>query len=233
MALVITEATPELLDTTNATSYSMAAFVPTANSLIVVPVWATATAASLGGISANAPGTFTWTKLLFGDITDTGVVLSYFLWIGQVGASPVSSVIEFTCTGDTASSCQMVAWQVTGHNAASPYAQVKHLRTSGADPIITLDQAMNTLNGYCAGVFIGRTAPLSTPPASWTEICDGGILNPAIGITAAHRVNGETGSTVQFVLLTNADIHMLFIEINEASQGAAVTPKRMMLMGVG
>jgi hypothetical protein len=227
MAIASTFPVAFVATTSNLADYPATAFVPTANSLLVVIVF-------VSGSLTN--GTVTGGGLTWTNQGRINVSASHELeiWTAPVGASPVSTTVNYNCTADPATGCLMGVWQVTGHNASNPIAQAKvvDLGTGVTNPTITLDQNMNTLNGYIVFGQVNRTTPASTPPTGWTEDFDSGIATPTVGGTGARRNGGETGNTVTFTSASAAWC-MAFIEINEASVGGITRPKTMMLMGVG
>lgn len=227
MAIAITFPVAFVADTSNATSYAASAFVPTANSLLVVINFASATLVT-GTMSG---GGLTWVNRA--DITHSAAN-KLQIWTAQVGASPASTTVTWDCTGDAATGCLMGVWQVTGHNSSNPVAQAKavDLGSGITNPTITLDQNMNTLNGYIVFGEVNRTTPTSTPPASWTEDFDAGISTPTVGGTGARRNGGETGNTVTLTSASGA-WSMAFIEINEATQGVITRKPTLTLLGVG
>lgn len=193
MAIGCSEPVAELASTSNATSYALGAFTPSANATLVVLVFATGTAAS-GSMSG---GGLTWTKKT--DFAYNTNDRCYVFW-ANTGASPGSTTITFDCTGDAATGCVMMVFQFTGSdvNRADPIRQFKTGTGTAANPSVTFDSAMDTLNGYCAGFGIPRNPPTSTAPGSWTEIADTGYGTPTSGATGAYRAGGESGSTVTF-----------------------------------
>lgn len=197
MAIAISEPVAEYSNTSNATSYALGAFTPTANSFLVCMVFCTGTVAA-GSMSG---GGLTWTRqqsILYNAV-DTA-----YLFTAPVGSSPVSTTPTFSCTGDAGTGCVMMIFQFTGHNAANPIVQSDAEARTGANPVITLPGNMVTTNGYAAGFGMPRNPPTSTQPTNWSEIADTGYGSPTAGATGAYRAGGETGTTITFTSLSAA-----------------------------
>lgn len=224
MALAITVPVAVMADTSNVVTYSFAAFTPTANSLLLVFANAVTTVVQ----PTVAGGSLTWNPLIN---FISGASRSINCFYADVGASPVSTTIQVSFTGDAGTGCGGIVYQITGHNATNPFAQTNSVNAgSGANPSVTLSQNMNTNNGYIVFFTNGNNPPAATPPSSWTEDADTGYATPTGGVYAAHRINGETGNTVT-VTAAASPYDLLFVEVNEASQGNAAS--RLMLLGVG
>ena len=186
--VAISEPTVEIASTSNATSYAMGAFTPSANSVLVVMVFASGTVAA----GSMTGGSLTWQKLgtqLY-NTTDT----AYLFW-AAVGASPASTTITFSCTGDAATGAMLHVFQFTGVDTINPIRQWRVAAGTAANPAWTLMMPMLTGSGYGAGFGVNRSAPASTAPTSWTETADTGYSTPASGGTAAYRATGETASS--------------------------------------
>jgi hypothetical protein len=117
-------------------------------------------------------------------------------------------------TGDNATGMNASVFQFTGAdtNTADPLKQAKTSATTAANPTLTFDAAMNTLNGYAAGFGMPRNPPTSTAPTSWTETSDTGYGTPTSGASTAYRAGGETGSTVTFTS-SSAAYGMVAVEV--------------------
>lgn len=177
-AIGASEPVAEVASTTNATSYAFGAFTPSANSTLVVFVFATGTVAA-GTMSG---GSLTWTRAtsqLYNSV-DT----AYVFW-AQTGGSPGSTTITFDCTGDGATGAVMAVVEFTGTDATIPIRQVKKSATTAANPTVTFNNALLTGNGYAAGFGMPRNPPTSAAPGSWTEIADTGYGTPTSGGTVA------------------------------------------------
>lgn len=222
MAIGITEAVAELFSTSNSATYSLGAFTPTANAVLVV--FASVTA-SVSGNYAMSGGSLTWHRLPLQIVVywggNWGPADEHHceaFW-AYTGASPGSTTITFDCSGDNATGCSMVCFSITGADLLTPGFAidesgvvtdmsgpirnwVANTGDASANPNTTFwgrrasDTNMETQNGYCYMVAMDRSAPAVTAPASWTEIADGGHSNPPAGAEAAYRAGGETGSSV-------------------------------------
>lgn len=188
----ISEPTVEIASTSNATSYAMGAFTPTANAVLVVFVYASGTVAA----GTMTGGSLTWQRLS-STAYNAGADTAYIFW-AVAGASPASTTITFDCTGDAGTGAMLHVFQFTGVDTANPIRQWQVASGTAANPAVSLSMAMLTGNGYAAGFGINRSSPTSTPPANWTETADTGYTSPTAGGTAAYRAGGETGSAVTF-----------------------------------
>lgn len=224
MALAVTIPVAVLADTSNVESYSFAAFTPSANSLLVVFVNAIATVAE----ADVSGGSLTWFPLMSVIGGSTRRDTCFF---AEVGASPASTTITWTCTGDAATGVVGIVYQITGYNTGKIFGSYNFKgNTTGANPFISLDRNMNTNNAYMA-MYSSTTnnPPTSTQPASWTEDADTGFGSPTTGISAAHRIGGESSNTVTFTAASQT-YDILFVEVNEASEGQ---PMQLSSSGVG
>lgn len=224
MALAVSRPIAVINSTSNASSYAMAAFTPTANALLVLFIWASDTWVDPGSVSG---GGLTWSAAVpstpFPTYGASGQHSAY-MYYAQVGGSPASTTVTWNCAADAATGAVMVLFQVTGHDTSSPIVQaLRQDCGTAANPSIAV-AAMNTANAYLAGVGTTRSPPTSTPPTNWTEVADNGYSTPTNGATAAYRVNGETGTSVQFTTASStAGFVGLFAEIRPASTGVSGT----------
>lgn len=224
MAIAITEPVAENVVTTNATSYSLGAFTPTANSLLVI-------GASLSGTLATlviSGGGLVWNHIITFIQTDIFTIA----W-AQVGGSPASTTI--TATADTtATGGGVCAFQVTGHDITgiTPIKQATKKSSTGSqiNANILFDQAMDTNNGYIALWSGGLGGTSSTPPTGWTETVDAAYTVPARNFAAAFRATGETASTVTF---TNATTNWTCVGLEVFVAGASPLRKGLASLGCG
>ena len=115
MAITITEV-QRLITSTNATSYALSAYTPTINTLQVVFVYLP------GSISApwsmtDGGSTEGWRRrstTLFNSLDANSDAL--MVWTAWQYASPVSMTPSFTCTGDAATGCLLVWYEIAGVN---------------------------------------------------------------------------------------------------------------------
>lgn len=188
----VSEPIAEIASTTNSATYSFGAFTPKDDSTLVILAFATGTTDA-----AVITGGLTWTleTSLNYNVTDT----AYLFW-ANTGTSPGSLTFTFDCTGDNATGLVASMFEFRGSDVvrANPIKQYKTASFTLADPTVTFDAAMNTLNGYCAGFGMPRNPPTSAPPTNWFETADAGYNTPASGASTACRTQGETGSTVTF-----------------------------------
>lgn len=207
MALTVSEPTAEVLSTTNATTYALAAFTPTASALLVVFVVCTGKTAA-GSVSG---GGLTWTRRNGIAFNTTDIVE---VFTATAPASPGSTTITYTtAAGGNATGCCLAIVQFAGTNPQVLQSDAE--ARTGANPVITMPSALSTGNAYAACFGMPRNPPTSTPPTSWTEIADGGVNTPAQGCSAAYRNGGETGTTITFTSLSAA-YGIVAVEVYEA-----------------
>lgn len=194
MALAISEPVAELIATTNASSYSLGAFTPSANAFLALICGAMG---QTSGFSISGGG-LNWFSLL----SNPTALDSSGIWCAQCPASPVSTTITMTCNA-ASTGVIMMAFMVTGHDLGiTPIRQfVANSGAAATNPSVTFPLNLDTTNGYVAG-WIGTLggSNVSTPPTSWTEIADAGFTAPVRSGSAAFRVGGETGTTVTFTV---------------------------------
>lgn len=175
-----------LASTSQAGSYSMSAFTPTAQSLLVVFVFTT------GSVEANPTmtgGSLTWTREARQAI---GANLLTIFW-ARVGANPVSTTISFQCT-DNGTGCVMSVIQFLGYDqiVSNPIRQSKQstATTVSTNANITFNSALVTTNGYVAAFYGLLGAASSTPPTGWTEADDIAYTTPSTNQGVAYRAGG-------------------------------------------
>ncbi len=228
MAIAVSRPIAGSFDTANASSYSMSAFTPSANSLLVVFV---AVSTSALAAPTMTGGSLTWVR----QVVSTGID-SLYLFYAIVGGSPVSTTITFDCTGDAGTGCIMMMAQYTGHDTTTPIRQTKNAGpTSSTNATVTFDSALLTANGY----FIGwggqlSSATNSVPPGGWTEGDDSIYSTPSRNGASAYRAGGET--TAGPFTFTNSSTNWaaLGVEVNvDSGGGGAPTVRQFSALGVG
>lgn len=197
MTIAISEPVAELADATDATSYALGAFTPSANATLLCFVAAENTTA----VATMTGGSLTWT--LKTSVAFNGGASTLYVFWANTGASPASCTATFDCTGDGATACMMMMFELTGTDlvASDPIRQVKTATGSSTAPAVTFDAAMLAVNGYCAAFGLNANPPTASPPSGWTEIMDSGVgggSQQPFAASGAYRAGGETGSTVTF-----------------------------------
>lgn len=206
MAIVVTTPIATLVDNTDQTSYSMAAFTPTANAILAVFVSAAATLAA----GTMTGGSLTWTRRT--SVTFNGGIDTFYLFTAPTGASPGSTTPTFDCTGDNATGCIMDLIELTGLNNSSPVRQFKAGNGSSSGPTLTMDSALQTDKAYFSGFGCSRNPAGGAAPASWTPTANTGHTSPTRGYSGAYRVGGETGTTVTFTAGASTNWGMIAVE---------------------
>lgn len=224
MAISITRPITPIGVSTNLTSYSTASSTPSANALLVVLVFATATVAegSMTGFGLK------WYKYSTAVISGSTI---YIFW-AKTGDSPATDVITFDCTGDAATGCFIVAYEVTGHDHFTkiPIKQaVFNANAASANANGTFTSALDANNGYVAGYAGSLGSGVSTAPTGWTQSSDGGITSPTANFFTARRATGESGSTITF---TNPSTSWLFAGVEIYADGLGPRPS-LSALGAG
>lgn len=197
MAIAISEPVAEYVSNADASSYTHgSSYTPTANSLQVIFVGATATVAASPTISGGS-GWTTAPTLQPTKGTWNGGANTIYCFVGLAGASPGSFTPVFDCTGDAATGCTMSFFEITGAATSSYVVQMAAINSViGANPTFTFGSALNTNNAYCAVICNTANPATITPPTSWTETVDSGHTSPTTGVWAGYRAGGETGTTI-------------------------------------
>jgi hypothetical protein len=183
-------------NTANTTSYSMTAFTPAAQSLLVVFVFATGTVQNSATSPSMVGGSLTWTREAISVIGATNELVIFW---ARVGASPVSTTISYDCTGDGSTGVVMNVFQFTGYDqiTKNPIRQSKlnTTTTTSTNATLTFNTALATGNGYALGWYGLLGASVSTPPSSpsaWTEGDDIAFTTPATNGATAYLAGGAT-----------------------------------------
>lgn len=187
-----------LASTNNAATYSMTAFTPTANSLLVLFVAATGTVAAAPTVS-NSGVALTWTREIR---FESGGHLYCIFW-ARVGANPGSITVTFSCAGDNGTGARLSIHEITGYdrNRANPIRQANIVlnNTASTTPSITFDNALDNRNGYIVGWsgLVNTTA--SSPPSGFTESDDIAHGAPNAKLSTARRNGGlSTAGPISF-----------------------------------
>lgn len=188
-AIGVTSPTAGVANTANATSYALGAFTPSANSLLVVVVYATGT---VGTATTMTGGSLTWAL----ESTHILGASEFVIFWARVGGSPASTIPTWDCTGDAATGSILTIFQFTGYDAvtANPIRQkfVSTSATTSTNATITFASALNTGNGYMAQWVNSLGSNVSAPPSGWTEADDISYLTPNTNAANAFRAGGET-----------------------------------------
>ncbi len=191
--VVVTSPVAGLSSSSNVSSYSMASFTPTANSLLVLMVYVTASNPASPAV-ANTGTALTWTL----EKSQLVGVNSYYIFWAKVGPTVSASVITFSCTGDNGTGCQMSVHTFTNYNKfrANPIRQslINTATTTSASPAFTFPSAPEPSNGYVIGWSGSRGANASTPPTGWTESVDLSYNTPTTNFATARKSGGLTSA---------------------------------------
>jgi hypothetical protein len=234
MAVAISAPTTAVASTSNATTYSLGSFTPTANALLIVMVFCTGLSA--GSNMSNTGTALTWTPITNSVISSNGITYDTNdqarMYMAQVPSSVSASVISFNVVGGNGTGCVMICFQITGHNPTFPQAAVVYSAATSTNVTMTVP-AKNTNNAYVAGWGGQLGAGSSTPPTSWTENGDVSYNNPTSNGAGAFRAGGETSTSVAFTN-TSTNWGAMYVEINEATVGnPAQYANSLMMSGLG
>lgn len=223
MAISITRPLAPSSSSANTTSYATGSYTPTANVLLVVFVFATATV-SPGNITGFG---VTWYKYFSGTFSGS---TGYVFW-AKSPSSPSADVITFECTDDAATGCFIVSHEVSGFDNFTriPFRQSTSNVATSTNANGTFTFALNTNNGYIAGFAGTLGSGVSTVPAGWTQSSDGAIINPTANFFTGRRSTGETASTITF---TNPSTQWAFIGVEIYADGLGARPA-LASMGAG
>jgi hypothetical protein len=211
MAVTITEPTVEVASTTNAASYALGSFTPSANALLLA--FAVVGAGTDAG-TISSTGGLSWTRVGLKQTYNTTDRVHCFR--AQASGTPAACVISYTQVGN-ATGCVLFVFQVTGHNQTSPIRQVAQNATTAANPTATFSIARLTGNGTVAGFGMPRNPPASTVPnVNWTETLDTGVGTPNLGASGGYRASGETATAVTFTS-ASAAYGIIAVEINDTA----------------
>lgn len=206
MAIAITTPIATLVDNSDASSYAMASFTPTANAILAVLVSATNTVAA----GTMTGGSLTWTRRA--SVTFNGGISNFYLFTAPTGASPGATVPTFDCTGDAATGCMMDLIELTGLNNSSPVRQFKTGNGSSSSPTVTMDSALQADKAYFSGFACTRNPAGGAAPTSWTPTANTGHTSPTTGYSGAYRNGSETGTTVTFTAGASTNWGMIAVE---------------------
>ena len=210
----------------NAATYSMTAFTPSANSLLVLFV---AVGASVLAAPTVTGGGLTWT-LQASSLNPQSSTNGYYIFWAKVGSSPASTTIIFDCTADQGTGCALSVAQFTGYNRdkANPIKQTIFNSTAVANtsPTITFSTALTKDNAYMAGwgnISLNNTLT-STPITGWTEINDFIYNPPKASFSTAVRSAGET-TTGAYTFTSSASVQWVAmgVEVYAANRGLPVS----------
>jgi hypothetical protein len=176
----------------NAASYAALAFTPSANAIVLVAGAITNTAATLGLTDSQG---ITYTKLVdqvYGTSHKMG------LWVATSLAANSSDTITITNTGDSGTGCVAFLRYLTGGRTVPNFYRQFNFATGGAGttPAVPLTFPVNTNNAVFAWCFNLTNPAGLTPPGSFAEQQDIGHTAIDMGGEYAHRLTGETGSTI-------------------------------------
>jgi hypothetical protein len=215
--VAVSEPVVEFTGSQNQTTYPFGSFTPTANATLVIIAAATGTVDD-GNITNTSGTALTWTRI---GSRNYNTVDTIYAWWARTPGSTAASVYTVDFTGDPATGCNAVIFQITGadQTTSNPVRQfIFNNATSTNATTGTLGSATLTGSALVAGWGGTLAANSSTPPTSWTEIADVGYSTPTANGSGAYRAGGGTATSYSF---TNASTPwgLAFVEIYASGAG--------------
>lgn len=178
---------------TDTTSYASSSFTPGAGSTLVVFVVASDTTTDAGGMSdSQSLGWVKVNKTLFN--TSTSEVL---VFVSQKRTANSSMTVTFDCTGDAATGCAIMVYEITGITR-SGWSAVRQFNSAanqagGGTPDVGLYTVVssNIVLG-CVGN-LSSPAGLTVPGSGAVEDADVGYSTPTTGAEVVSRTGSTTG----------------------------------------
>ena len=228
MAISISAPIPVLSSSTNANSYTMSSFTPSANSILLIGVVASGTT-DTGYIF---DGSFAWNRLT--SVTKNGGADTVYLFWAAIGSSPVSISPVFQCPFDQATGCIMDLIQMTGYDntTINPIRQFKTNAATSTNAGLTFDASLLGSSGvymFWGGGFAASNS--SVEPGGWTEASDTFYNTPSTNLGSAYTT-GVGGTSYNF---TNASTNWasIGVEVYDAGIGPVTIIRRLSALGAG
>lgn len=200
LATTTNRATP-IASTTNASTYSTAAFTPGAGELLFAWVGVTTSRDDSGAGLAKMTDSqgLGFVKVIRGKkLTNAD---SGYLFVASKLAAASSMTVTFDCTGDAGAGCIIFVCGIssmtrTGIDAVRQTA-LQDNQAAASTPAPAFASSVITSN-VTSGFIHNATSPAGmTPPTSWTELTtDVGYSTPTTGGEYVTRDSGFTGTTV-------------------------------------
>jgi hypothetical protein len=215
----ITRPVVGLSSSSNIAIFTMNAFAPAQNALLVLVVNATGVALASPSVYNSSGTALTWTLAASRVIGGDG----YYIYWTQTGNITGNIAVRFDCTGDNATGVKMSLHQVIGYDKhkENPLRQVKINTgtTNSSNPNFTFDNPLLSNSAYIVGWVGNVNNTNSTPPSGWSESDDISHNAPNSKMSTARRAGGlTTAGPIQF---TNASTTWVSfgIEIPKHYQG--------------
>lgn len=220
MAISVSEPTAEVASTSNASTYALGSFTPTAGAFLVLWVFASGTTAA--GSVTNTGTTLTWTKQ--GSVS-IGALYTMYCFTAQVPASTSASVITFDCTGDAATGAILMIQSITGHNFTNPVKQFTTGIDSSAFGVTTLAISFaSTRSGNACLVGAGwdDTAMLNSN-GIWNQTSSATYSTPTTRALALYLTNLNAQTAEVWSISTSVNYVIGFLEVHELGFGYSPT----------
>lgn len=220
--------------TANASAYiASAGFTPGANSLLIMAVAATDTAATFN-ISSITEASFdlTWVQIANTEWDNATVFADFTAYYALVGGSPSGTGNLTINWSEAITGCLVWVGEFTGHNTTTPIKAGQLTSASQAAGVETASLP-SAPDGDSMVVYLNQI--YRNPPAwdgsgdGWTEHMDAGHDTPANGLWVASKAADQT---ITFTG-TNGTSWGIMFEIDAAAAGGAPAIKHLASLGVG
>ncbi len=205
MAIAITKPTSQVGDTSNLSVFSMSpAFTPAADSMLVVIAHASGTVT--GSISGTGPA-----FSILGNVNPQALGNSARLLTAKTIGSGATTALNIDYTGDAATGACAVALQVAGLDLAYSPRQFVQVASVGPNPVLTFPLPTETGNAVIAGIVMGTSLGVFTPPAGWTTV-SASYATPSTGLAVAHTTSINT-TTITFSTGSAINLALFGVEL--------------------
>lgn len=204
---------------TNATSYSTASYTPAASRLLLALIVNVNNVAGTDPVEPVVTGNgLTWAKIATYMADNVGQKTRISLWGALTGATPSAGALTADFSADTTAQlgCNIIVDEVTGADISGTVATAivqavtGTANGSGTSETITL-AALASANNASYGAFNKQAQEAYTVGTGYTEILQGGNLNPASQSLTEYKAAGST--TVDCSWVTNIAKGGIAVEI--------------------
>ena len=209
---------------TTASPRTTAAFTPTASSLLMAFVFASATNTGVGTFSTSDGVAFVkaGTSAAAG-----GNAHALHCFVATSVANAVSQTATFDSVGDQSSGQVIFIFEVISADGTGSSAIVQTAKEDNqagpAAPAPTFSSSANTNNVTVGSVGVEGANPAGvTEPTGWTEQGDAGYNSPVTGAEYVTRNSGFSGTTITWGSSTNIFCSMI-VEVKAAAPPAGLS----------
>ena len=217
MAVAFVTERGETASTSNASTYTVATFTPTAGNVIVAVILGTDNAASFNVSTINGTG-LTWTNTGIHVLRDNGTIFAdgELWWATTTGAATGTITVTWS---EAITSCVIWMGEFSGVNTTAAIKATAKDEAGTTDPNVSLAVAPDSDSLCVASYMAINVDPNQTAEAGWTsQLAVDTLLNPTTGFgvwvsTAADQTFTATGTDCN---------HFAFIaEIDATASGDA------------